>query len=139
MLAIEKNDAMSAASATAGSLAQTFHRTLIVLHARRPEEAVAFLIPPATTLKQFGIEGGGRFPVRCIVKDGKPADAAVDAIEQFHPSMLVVGVKRASDTPGPHGTAFTLLARSRVPVLCVPPETPSTTTEEEACVPASAS
>jgi len=34
----------------------------------------------------------------------------------------VAGVKRASDTPGPHGTAFALLARSRVPVLCVPPE-----------------
>jgi len=34
----------------------------------------------------------------------------------------VAGVKRASGTPGPHGTAFALLARSRVPVLCVPPE-----------------
>ena len=37
-------------------------------------------------------------------------------------NILVVGAKRASDTPGPHGTAFALLSRSRVPVLCVPPE-----------------
>jgi nucleotide-binding universal stress UspA family protein len=56
------------------------------------------------------------------VKDGNPADAIDEAIEQFHPSMLVAGVKRASHTPGPHGTAFALLARSRVPVMCVPPE-----------------
>jgi hypothetical protein len=31
-------------------------------------------------------------------------------------------VKRQSGSAGPHGTAFALLARSRVPVLCVPPE-----------------
>ena len=61
--------------------------------------------------------------MRCMVKDGNPADAMAEAIAQFHPSILVAGVKRASETPGPHGTAFALLARSRVPVLCVPPET----------------
>ena len=63
----------------------------------------------------------GRIPVRCVVKDGQAADAVVEAIAQYHPSMLVAGVKRSSDSPGPHGTAFALLARSRVPVLCVPP------------------
>jgi nucleotide-binding universal stress UspA family protein len=139
MLAMEQNEATAAASATARSLAETFRRTLLVLHARRPEEAVAFLNPRLTTLKQFGIEDGGPFPVRCIVKDGKPADAIVEAIDQYHPSMLVIGVKRASSTPGPHGTAFTLLARSRVPVLCVPPEIPSTSKEKESCATASAS
>jgi hypothetical protein len=45
----------------------------------------------------------------------------VEAIAQYRPSLLVTGVKRNSSTPGAHGTAFTLLARSRVPVLCVPP------------------
>jgi len=60
--------------------------------------------------------------VRCLVKDGNPADAIVEAIAQYHPCILVAGVKRASGTPGPHGTAFAMLARSRVPVLCVPPE-----------------
>jgi hypothetical protein len=47
--------------------------------------------------------------------------------------LLVVGVKRASETPGPHGTAFTLLARSRVPVLCVPPAAAITVLEQETC------
>ncbi|HEY2472948.1 MAG TPA: universal stress protein [Terracidiphilus sp.] len=132
MLAMERNEASSEAIATACSLAEAFHRTLIVVHARRPEEAVAFLNPLATTVEQFGVESSGRFPVRCIVKDGKPADAIVEAIGQYSPSVLVMGVKHISETPGPHGTAFTLLARSRVPVLCVPQPAASVVRESEA-------
>jgi nucleotide-binding universal stress UspA family protein len=139
MLAMERNEATQEAIASASSLAEVFHRTLVVVHARPPEEAVAFLNPAATTAEQFGIAAAGRFPVRCIVKDGKPSDAIVEAIGQFHPSMLVVGVKRTSETPGPHGTAFTLLARSRVPVLCVPPPAPSGAGEAEACTSATIS
>ena len=45
MLAMERNEATTEASDTACSLADTFRRTLIVVHARRPEEAVAFLNP----------------------------------------------------------------------------------------------
>lgn len=133
MLAMERNDATPQAVATASSLAEKFHRTLLVVHARRPEEAVAFLNPAATTIEEFGIGNEGRFPVRYIVKDGKPGDAIVQAIGQFHPSVLVIGVKRTSETPGPHGTAFTLLARSRVPVLCVPPMAVLKAPEFEAC------
>lgn len=132
LLAMERNEATPAAVATAYSLAQTFQRTLVVLHARGPAEASAFLNPGATTLEEFGIKPGGPFPVRCIVKDGNPADAIVAAIAQHHPSILVAGVKRASHTPGPHGTAFALLARSRVPVLCVPPDPVSADREREA-------
>jgi hypothetical protein len=47
--------------------------------------------------------------------------------------VLVIGVKRTSETPGPHGTAFTLLARSRVPVLCVPPAAAVAAREQETC------
>jgi len=137
MLAMEKNETTEAAVSTASSLAETFHRTLVILHARSAAEAVAFLNPGATTPEQFGINVSGRFPVRCVVKDGKPADVMAEAIAQYHPSVLVVGVKRTSDTPGPHGTAFTLLARSRVPVLCVPPESASARTSLDTCVPAS--
>ena len=132
MLAMERNEATSEAIATACSLAETFHRTLIVVHARRPEEAVAFLNPMATTVEQFGVESSGRLPVRCIVKDGKPGDAIVEAIGQYSPSVLVIGVKHISETPGPHGTAFTLLARSRVPVLCVPQQAAPVAGEREA-------
>ena len=122
LLAMERNEAAAAAVATAYSLAETFQRPLLVLHARAAAEAAAFLNPCATTLEEFGIQSSGRFPVRCIVKDGNPADAIVEAIAENHPCILVAGVKRASETPGPHGTAFALLACSRVPVLCVPPE-----------------
>jgi len=126
LLAMERNEAAAAAAATACSLAEKFRRTLLVLHARRAAEAIAFLNPAAATLEEFGIEPAGRFPVRFIVKDGNPADTIDETIAQHHPSILVAGVKRASQTPGPHGTAYTVLARSRVPVLCVPPDTRST-------------
>jgi nucleotide-binding universal stress UspA family protein len=122
LLAMERNEATPAAVATAHSLAETFQRTLVVVHARSAAEAAAFLNPGATTLEEFGIKPSGRCPIRFVVKDGSPSDAIGAAIDQFHPSILVAGVKRSSGTPGPHGTAFSLLSRSRVPVLCVPPE-----------------
>jgi nucleotide-binding universal stress UspA family protein len=122
LLAMERNDAAASAVGTAYSLAETFHRTLIVLHARGPAEASAFLNTSASSLEEFGIRPSGRIPVRFVVKDGNPGDAIVEAIHQYQPSMLVAGVKRSSHTAGPHGTAFAILARSRVPVLCVPPE-----------------
>ena len=133
LLAMENNEATAAAVATAHSLAETFHRTLLVLHARGPAEASAFLNPRGSTLEQFGIKPSERCPVRYMVKDGNPADAVVEAIAQYHPSLLVAGVKRASNTPGPHGTAFALLARSRVPVICVPPEPELAMAEPELC------
>src|ERR1035438_796471 len=45
LLALERNEAMAAAVAMAHSLAETFHRTLLVLHARPPASASAFLNP----------------------------------------------------------------------------------------------
>lgn len=122
LLAMERNEASAAAMATAGSLAQVFERPLLVLHARTPAEAAENPDPCAATLEEFGVVAQGAFPVRCIVKNGNPADAIVEGIAENHPCILVAGVKRTSGTPGPHGTVFALLARSRVPVLCVPPE-----------------
>jgi nucleotide-binding universal stress UspA family protein len=133
LLAMERNEAMPAAVALAESLAETFSRTLLVMHARGSAEASAILNPCATTLESFGVKAGGRYPVRCLVKDGNPADAVVEAIAEHRPCILVAGVKRASGTPGPHGTAFALLARSRVPVLCVPPEPVPAILEPAAC------
>lgn len=121
LLAIERNEAGHAAAAVAYSLATTFERPLLLLHVRTPAEVVAFLNPCATRLEDFGVRVTGHVAVQCLVKDGDPADAVEQAIQQHHPCILVAGVKRASQTPGPHGTVFSLLARSRVPVLCVPP------------------
>jgi nucleotide-binding universal stress UspA family protein len=122
LLAMERNDATHAAVDAACSLAQVFKRTLLVVHARGSAEASAILNPGTTKLEEFGIKPDAEFPVRLIMKDGSPADAVGQAIEQYKPSILVAGVKRKSDSPGPHGTAFALLASSRVPVLCVPAE-----------------
>ena len=61
MLAMERNEATSEALQPPCSLAETFHRTLIVVHARRPEEAVAFLNPAATTCR--AIRHRERWPV----------------------------------------------------------------------------
>jgi nucleotide-binding universal stress UspA family protein len=138
LLAAERNEATPEAVATAYSLAQTFKRPLLVIHARTTAEASAFPNPCAATLEEFGIQSTEEVPVRCMVKDGNPADAVVEAIAQFHPSILVAGVKRASETPGPHGTAFALLARSRVPVLCVPPAAVTDGQEREAPIPVEA-
>ena len=120
LLAMESNEALESAVDVANSLAHTFQRTLIVVHARTAAEASAFLNPYATTLEQFGVRFDGEFPVRCIVNDGNPTEALTQAIEQYTPSILVIGAKRRSESAGRHGTAFNLLASSRVPVLCVP-------------------
>jgi nucleotide-binding universal stress UspA family protein len=76
--------------------------------------------------------------VHCIVKGGDPADAVAEAIAENHPCILVAGVKRSSATPGPHGTVFALLSASRVPVLCVPPETSRADVERLVAVPVGA-
>ena len=131
LLAMERNEAAAAAAATAISLAQIFERPLLVLHARTAAEAG--LDPCATSLEALGIDVSAEITVRCIVKDGNPEEAIAEGIAENHPCILVAGVKRASATPGPHGTAFSLLARSRVPVLCVPPERTSAKCKLEAC------
>ncbi|HEV2136191.1 MAG TPA: universal stress protein [Terracidiphilus sp.] len=134
LLAAERNEAAQAAVETAYSLAETFQRTLLVVHARTAAEASAILNPCGDPLKELGFSAHGSVHVECVVRDGEPADAVEQAIARYRPSILVVGVKRASHLPGPHGTAFALLARSRVPVLCVPPALETAAPEKETCV-----
>jgi nucleotide-binding universal stress UspA family protein len=137
LLAVERNEAATAAAATAYSLAVTFQRPLLLLHVRTAAEIKAGKDPCATIPADFGVKlpprphhaqnGGSGWllneaPVHCIVKDGDPGEAIQEAIAETHPCILVAGVKRISETRGPHGTAFALLTASRVPVLCVPPE-----------------
>jgi nucleotide-binding universal stress UspA family protein len=131
LLAMQRNEATASAVAAAYSVARTFQRPLLVLHARPAAEASAIPDPCFNTLKEFGIEPSIEFPVLFLVKDGNPADVIVEAIAENHPCVLVAGVKRASGTSGPHGTAFALLARSRAPVLCVPPDPFSASNTEQ--------
>ncbi len=131
LLAMERNQAAPAAVETACSLARVFKRTLLVMHARASAEVSAILNPGSYSMEHFGIKPGGEFPVRFIIKDGNPTDAIVRTIEQYKPSILVVGAKRQSESPGPHGTAFALLASSLVPVLCVPADAVAAADEPE--------
>lgn len=134
LLAVERNEAAQAAIETAYSLALTFSRRLLVVRARTAAEASAILNPSGDPLKELGIEARGPVTPEYVVRDGEPAEAVEQAIESYHPSILVVGIKRSSDQPGPHGTAFVLLARSRVPVLCVPPPPDALADEQENCL-----
>jgi nucleotide-binding universal stress UspA family protein len=120
LLAVERDDAVPAAAATAASLARVFDRPLLALHVRTAAEKAAGL-NPYTVMEDQGIRFEGEAQIRCLVKDGSPAEAVAEAIAENQPCILVVGVKRASATPGRHGTVFAMLSASRVPVLCVPP------------------
>jgi len=137
LLALERNETTAAAAAVADSLADTFERPLLVLHVRTAEEAAA-RVNPCASMEDFGIRLKGKERVRCLVKDGSPPDAIATAIVEHHPCILVTGVKRTSNTPGPHGTAFALLSISRVPVLCVPPEDLKAGAMQDVAVPTTA-
>jgi nucleotide-binding universal stress UspA family protein len=121
LLAIDRNEAAADAVATAYSLAATFERPLYMVHVRTPAEVTAFVNPCLPRLEEAGLRSSGKVIVHCLIKDGNAVDAVMEAIEQHRPSILVAGVKRARHTGRAHGTAFALLARSHVPVLCVPP------------------
>jgi len=138
LLTIERNEAAGAAAAAAASLAGTFDRTLLVLHVRSAAEKAAGL-NPCTVMEDQGIRFQDAIQVRCLVKDDDPADAVRETIAESHPCILVAGVKRASNTPGPHGTVFRLLSSSRVPVLCVPPEVADAGSKREAAIAATVS
>lgn len=120
LVAIAHNEAAPEAAATAYSLAERFGRPLILVHARRRGET-ALVRPGAPGLEELGIRSTGGVAVHWLIEDGNAVDAVMRVTERQRPSILVVGTKRASETGIAHGTAFALLARSPVPVLCVPP------------------
>lgn len=130
LLAMERNDAALAAAATAASLAKVFNRPLLILHVRTAAEKAVGL-NPWTVMEDEGIQFDDTARIWCLAKDGNPAVAVAEAIAENRPCILVAGVKRASGTPGPHGTVFALLSASRVPVLCVPPDAAGTSEQPE--------
>jgi nucleotide-binding universal stress UspA family protein len=119
LFAIGQNDASAESASIACSLAETFSRTLVIVNVRTAEDEATS--SKAIRIEDFGVQPMRGLLIQEVIKHGNPVDAVTEAIEQLHPCILVIGVKRTSATPGPHGTAFALMARSRVPVLCVPP------------------
>ncbi len=130
LLALERNAAAPAAAEAAYALAEIFQRPLLVIHARTTGADPGL---NAEILAEFAIRTAVPVKLTYIVADGDVADAVVRVIDQYRPCILVAGVKRATHFPGPHGTAFALLSRSRVPVLCVPPDSATDAEEKYAC------
>jgi nucleotide-binding universal stress UspA family protein len=128
LVPVENNPASIAAISTARALAEKFGLGLLLLHARTASEAAAHLNPCAGTVNQIQFpQGSTRVPVRCLVKDGQPAEVIQQVAAEYPVSMIVLGVNRESRSGGieadrlHYGTAFSVLAAARVPVLCVPP------------------
>jgi nucleotide-binding universal stress UspA family protein len=128
LVPVENNPASIAAINTARALAEQFGLGLLLLHARTASEAAAQLNPCAGTMSQTQFpQGNTSVPVRCLVRDGRPAEVIHQVAAEYPVSMIVLGVNRESHSVGDeadklhYGTAYSVLAAAKVPVLCVPP------------------
>lgn len=122
VIPVERNAASLAAIASARAVAEQFGLGLLLVHARTAEEVSAAANPCADTLSQVRFPmGEGHVPIRCVVRDGRPADVVSEVVAQYPTALIVLGVNRESRTGLAHGTAFEVMAKARVPVLCIPP------------------
>ena len=107
LLAVERNEASTAAAATAYTLAVTFQRPLLLLHVRTAAEIKAGKDPCAAIPADFGVKlpprphhaqnGGSGWllneaPVHCIVKNRDPGEAIQEAIAESTPAFLSPGL-----------------------------------------------
>ncbi len=119
---VERNDVSLQAIATAREVAEQFGLGLLLVHARTPQEVMAKLNPCNETFKQVQFpQGKTDISVRCLVRDGRPADVIHQTVAQYPTALIVIGVNRESRTGQLHGTAYEVMAKAKVPVLCVPP------------------
>ena len=117
LVPVQRTTASLSVLATSQALAARFAGDIILLHVRTEEEITAQLNPCAQGLSFPMTEP--RVSVRCLVRDGQAAETIVHTAAQYRVSMIVLAVNRES-RHGLHGTAFEVIAGSRVPVLCVP-------------------
>jgi nucleotide-binding universal stress UspA family protein len=119
LVPVQRTTASLSVLSTAQSLAAQFAGDVILLHVRTEEEIAAQLNPCAQGLSFPVTEP--RVSVRCLVRDGEAAAVIEHTALQYRVSMIVMAVNRESrNRAGLHGTAFEVIAGSRVPVLCVP-------------------
>lgn len=122
VIPVERNDVSLHAIATAREVAEQFGLGLLLVHARTAAEASLHLDPCAETFQQVRFPAGKtHVPVRCLVRDGEPADVVKEIVAQYPTALIVIGVNRESRTGRSHGTAYEVMAKAKVPVLCVPP------------------
>lgn len=131
VIPVERNNASVRAIATAREVAEQFGLGLLLVHARTAAEADAKLDPCAETFENVSFPAGkARIPIRCLVRDGSPADVVKGVVSQYPTALVVIGVNRESRTGKTHGTAYEVMAKAKVPVLCVPPAVTQTSPEE---------
>ena len=119
LVPVQRTTASISVLSTAQVLAAQFAGDIILLHVRSEEEIAAQLNPCAQGLSFPMTEP--RVSIRCLVRDGDPAAVIANTAKQYRASMIVLTVNRESRRGhGLHGTAFEVIANSRVPVLCVP-------------------
>jgi nucleotide-binding universal stress UspA family protein len=128
LVPVDRNAAAQKAFAAALSLASRLHGGVLLLHARTAEEASAHIDPCAETASLFPqpspYQGApeSKVHVRCLVKDGDPADVIAAVATEYAVAMIVVGVNRESRSKTAHGTAYDVIVRARTPVLFIPPQ-----------------
>lgn len=122
VIPVERNEVSAQALATARELAEQFGLGLMLVHARTAEEAAAQMDPCTESAPLIGVPAGKKeVSVRCLVRDGNPADVVQGVVAEFPTALIVIGVNRESRTGKVHGTAYEVMAKAKVPVLCVPP------------------
>ncbi|HVJ09100.1 MAG TPA: universal stress protein [Acidisarcina sp.] len=122
LVPIESDAAAGKAISVAQSLAKHIHGGIILVHARTQAEALAKTDPCAATAASVNAaQGTAGVPVRCLVKDGTPADVIASVAAEYRVSMIVVPVKRESRSKSAHGTAYEVITRARTPVFFIPP------------------
>jgi nucleotide-binding universal stress UspA family protein len=117
----EQNSDGQRALAVAQSLARHLSSSIILLHARTPEEVAAGANPCATSAKLAAGVADMNVKIRCIVRDGDPAEVITTVAEENAITMIVLPVNRESRSKTTHGTAYEVITRARTPVLFVPP------------------
>lgn len=117
LVPVQRTTASLSVLSTAQAVAAQFAGDIILLHVRTADEIAAQLNPCAQGLSFPMTEP--RVAVRCLVRDGEAAEVIAHTATQYRVAMIVLAVNRES-RHGQHGTAFEVIANSRVPVLCVP-------------------
>ena len=121
LVPLEQDSDTKRTLALAQSLAKHLSSSIIVLHARTPEEVAAGADPCAASAKLAAGISDNDIQIGCIVRDGDPADVITAVAAENAVAMIVLPVNKESRSKTTHGTAYEVISRAKTPVLFVPP------------------
>jgi nucleotide-binding universal stress UspA family protein len=121
LVPLEQGSDAKKALAIAQSLAKHLASSIILLHARTPEEVSAGVDPCAASAKLAAGMVEENIQIGCIVRDGDPSEVITAVAAENAVTMIVLPVNRESRSKTKHGTAYEVITRARTPVLFVPP------------------